>query len=115
MTTDAPGRTCQLCSISLTLTLATEVIICLAFINKHVRCIKPDRRQTTLKQPNKESILAFFSKETIASVHVEHEKKFSEFIGKEPKMKTIPACFEAPFFVITRALGIYVLELWTTL
>lgn len=54
--------------------LAIEVIMCTRLMEKHVRCIDPDRPVLTLRNGSKVSNLSFCSTQTIGRVNLENMK-----------------------------------------
>lgn len=66
-------------------TLATKVIFCTAFIDKHVKCIELDQRLVIPKKKSKVSIFTSFSKGAIATIDLENELTLEEAVFEAVK------------------------------
>lgn len=91
-------------------TLATRVTLGMSFIDKHVRCMEPDRRLVTVRNGSEVWILASFPTETTATADLENEMRPEKFLRKLAKMKSILPCSKGPVPKETKAARTYVLE-----
>lgn len=76
-------------------TLTAKAVLGTAFIDKHVRCIEPDRHWLAAMKGSRLSTIALFSKETIATMALEDKNSPNEFVCKERRLRTIPSYSES--------------------